>query len=228
MLTALLGLLGVGGVAGIALRMFGLSGTLSKLTGFGQGAKAVVQKVPRWVWIALAVAAVLIGGYLWVNHKIHQAYAEGSKAGHVAQFAYDQALADKARAQARDLKLKLDTANTKIHNQEQTSHDQTVATNRALADALRMRIAERQRVQASDRGVANLPGAATAGVPAGGPHPQADAQLGQGADRPVVCVDANQLIDYAEQADNEHDALVKTEDAQKKYQEHWPTGAPQP
>lgn len=228
MLTALLALTGVGGVVGIALRLFGLSGTIAKVTSFGQGAKAAVQKVPRWVWIALAVTAVLVGGYLWVNHKIHQAYADGSKAGHAAQFAYDEGIAAKARAQARDLKIKLDTANVKIHNQEQTSHDQTVAANRALADALRVRIDQRQRVQPGDRGVANLPGAAAAGVSAGGSQAQADAQLGQGAARPVVCVDANQLIDYAEQADNDHDALVKTEDAQKLYQQHWPTGAPQP
>lgn len=228
MLTALLALTGVGGVAGIALRMFGLSGTIAKLTGFGQGAKAAAQKVPKWVWIALATVAVLVGGYLWVNHKIHQAYANGSKAGHAAQFAYDEGIAAKARAQARAYKVQLDTANAKIHNQEQTSHDQTVAANRTLADALRVRIAQRQRVQAGDRGSANLPGTAATGVPAGGSQAQADAQLGEGAAGSVVCVDANQLISYAEQADNEHDALVRTEDAQKRYQEHWPAGAPQP
>lgn len=222
MLTALLGLTGVGGVAGLVLHLFGWSGTLAKLTSFGRGAKATARKVPSWVWIALAVAAVLLGGYLWINHKIHQAYANGSKAGHAAQFAYDEGIAAKARAQARDFKQKLDTANVKIHNQEQTSHDQTVAANHTLADALRVRIAQRQRVQAGDRSSANLPGAAATGVPAGGSQAPTDAGLGQGAARPLVCVDAYQLVDYAEQADNDHDALVKTEDAQKRYAEHWP------
>jgi hypothetical protein len=226
MLTALIGLLGVGGIAGLALHLFGWAGTLAKLTSFGRGAKATAQRIPPKVWIGLAVAAVLVGGYFWVNHKIHQAYANGSKAGHAAQFAHDQAEMAKARALARAYKLKLDTANTKIHNEEQTRHDQTVAANRALADALRLRV--RTSPQPGGRGVSNLPGAATAGVPAGGPRSTADAGLGQGGDRPLICVDGAKLIDYAEQADNEHDALVRTEDAQKRYQEHWPSGATAP
>jgi hypothetical protein len=233
MLIGLLGLLGVGGVAGIALRLFGLSGTIAKVTSFGSGAKAAAMKVPRWVWIALAVTVVLVGGYLWVNHKIHQAYTQGHtlgrKEGHAAQFAYDQAIMAKARAQARAFKKQLDTANTTIHNQEQTRHDQTVAANHALADALRMRF-DRQsnRPQARGGGGGHLPGATVAGLSTGGSQPGADAQLGQAADRPIVCVDAQQLIDYAEQADNDHDALVKTEDAHKRYLEHWPSGATAP
>jgi hypothetical protein len=226
MLTALIGLLGVGGIAGLALHLFGWAGTLAKMTSFGQGAKSIVSRIPRWAWIALAVVALLVGGYLWINHKIHQAYANGSKDGHAAQFAHDQAEMDKVRARARAFKLQLDTANTKIHNEEQARHDQVTAANRALADALRLRVGT--KAQPGGRGVANLSGAAAAGVAAGGSQPPADAGLGQGADRPLVCVDAGALIDYAEQADDEHDALVKQEDAQKRYKERWPSATASP
>lgn len=220
MIAALLSLTGVGGIAAIALRLFGLSGTIAKVTSFGQGAKAAAKKVPRWVWIVLATAAVLLGGYLWVNHKIHQAYANGSKAGHAAQFAHDQAENDKIRQQAIAWKRKADQANATIHQKEQALHDQTVASNRALADALRLRLGAAH--QPSGGSGQHLSGASAAAVQPGGPQSQADAAVASGAAAPRVCVDAGALIDYAEQADNDHDALIHTEDAWKGYKGNEP------
>jgi hypothetical protein len=43
-----------------------------------------------------------------------------------------------------------------------------------------------------------------------------------GAAAPRVCVDAGRLIDYAEQADNDHDALIRIEDAWRQYQANQP------
>lgn len=215
MLTALIGLLGIGGVAGLALKFFGWTAI-----------KTWAKSIPPKAWIALAIVGVLVGGYLWINHKIHAAYVQGKKDGHAAQFAYDQAQLDKIRAQARAFKQKLDDANTRIQTEEKARHDQTVAANRALADALRVRIGT--KAKPGGGGSANLPSTAPPGVSAGGPQPPADAGLGQGADRPLILVDANRLIDYAEQADNDHDALVRTEDAHKRYQQSWPSGVTAP
>ena len=190
------------------------------------GWSAMSPKMHLYIIGAVAAVLAFIGHQLYAHHQLKTQYELGLKKGHADQFAHDQAEMDKVRAQARAFKQQADKANTLIHNQEKAIHDAQVARNHALADALRMRV--RTSAQPSRGGVANLSGSAGARVAAGGSQPPADAGLGSGADRPLVCVDVNQLIDYAEQADDDYDALVKQEDAQKKYQQHWPSTTAQP
>lgn len=86
---ALLGLTGVGGIAGLVLHLFGWSGTIAKLRGFGQSAKAGAKKVPKQVWYGAAVIAALVGGYFYHQHVAHKAVDTAYKKGHadaVAEF----------------------------------------------------------------------------------------------------------------------------------------------
>jgi hypothetical protein len=187
---------------------------------FIAGAGAVLKRIPPKVWLALAVIAALIGGYLWVEHKIHQAYAEGSKAGHAAQFAHDQAEADRVRAIARQWKQRADAEHAKITQEERASYDKTVAANRALADALRLRVSP--PIHSGNGGGGYLSSASSLGDSSGRPEPQADARLA-GA---TATVPAEQLITYAEQCDDDHAARITVEDQWKRLQDSWPKARP--
>jgi hypothetical protein len=194
---------------------------MSPVGGMVRGAGAVIGKLPRQFWYALIVIAIVVGGYFWVKHQIHAAYDRGYKDGYTQARNEDIAAAAKQREAALAWKKRADDANETIRQKEQALHDQTVASNRALADALRVRVHNAQ-VQPAGGGGQAVPGAAAAADRHSRPQPQADAAVAGGAAAPRVCVDAGRLIDYAEQADNDHDALIRIEDAWRQYQANQP------
>lgn len=75
MIGIILGVVGLAGGGGIAalIARFGLPVVL-------RTARAGFSRVPRWAWIALAAAALLIGGYFWHQHKAHAAIDTAVKA----------------------------------------------------------------------------------------------------------------------------------------------------
>jgi hypothetical protein len=175
---------------------------------------AIPPKVKQWLLIAVAVLILGFVHQIYAHRQAHKQYVAGYAAAQKA----DQALIDKERAEAVAWKKKADDNNSKIVAEGKARHDETVAHNHALADALRVRIhAASQPIGASRPALPHFAGAA---VQPGGPQPQADAGLaGEAA---TVCVNAEQLIDYAEQADNDHAALETTEDTWKRLQRTWP------
>jgi hypothetical protein len=186
---------------------------------------AFLKRIPRQVWIALAIAAALVAAFLWHQHAMHKALKQAHDSGYAQARSEDQAAIDKARAAARDWKLKADQANETIHKKEQALHDQTVANNHALADALRMRVHANAAAQSVGGSRTTMSGAASAADRQGRPDARTDARVVAQAD-PLVCVPAGRLIDYAEQADNDHDALIRTEDAWKQYEANQPKVKP--
>lgn len=198
----------------------------SPVGGALKGGFGLLQRIPKPVWEALTVAAYVIALICLHQHYANAAISKAYKDGFAAARKQDQEAADQVRAKAEAYKVSADAANVKIYNERKVAHDQVVAVNHRLADALRVRAAA-AAVHPVSGGRGHLPGATDAAVRTGGPPSPADAQLGAGP-APVVCVDAGQLIDYAEQADDEHDALEKAEDAWKQYRANQPVSAPSP
>lgn len=175
-----------------------------------------LKGIPPKAWLVLAIIAALIGAVVWHQHAAHKALSQADQSGYNRAKEEDRAAMAKARSEATAWKSVADLNNAKIIQQEKARHDETVAHNHALADALRVRLGA-SKVHPAGSGGGNLPRPATAAGGSGRPLAPADAGLaGQ------VCVPAGPLIDYAEQADNDHDARIRIEDAWRRLQQSWP------
>jgi hypothetical protein len=184
---------------------------------------AFLKMVPAWAWKALAIAALLLGLFLWHQLTVRKHDVALIHQAKVEQFAHDQAQLDAARKAAVNWKRKADQANSRIHDEEKARHDQNVAHNRALADALRLRL--RAKAQPVGRGGSVVSGASGIAGWSGGPLSQANAGV-VGETASSICVPGAPLIDYAEQADNDHDALIRIEDTWRRYQQNQPKPKP--
>lgn len=98
MIGIILGILGLAGGGGIAalVAKFGLKVVL------GTG-RSYARKVPPKVWIALAIAAALLVGYLVHQHRAHNALKAAHDAGYTQAKAEDVEAARKIAARARQI-----------------------------------------------------------------------------------------------------------------------------
>lgn len=87
-----------------------------------------LKRVPRWVWIALAVLAVILAGAWWHGRQVKAFGNERFAAGYAKRVAEESAEA--ARRAARDVEI---TAPIRRKT------DETIASNARHADALRVR-----------------------------------------------------------------------------------------
>lgn len=110
---------------------------MSGLAGIGLGAKllgvrSALAKVPRPVWIALAVAAALLVGVLWHHHAAGKALKAADKAGYERRDA-------EVKAAALKLKARIDGLTKKISDQERALNAQAHNDSNRAADALLVR-----------------------------------------------------------------------------------------
>ena len=94
--------------------------------------KAAIGRIPRGVWIAVAVVAILLVGSCVHKRKV-KAFGDERYAAGVA---YEQA---RLEAKAKAIKAKADAASAKITEKLRTKHDETVTVIYRDADALRLR-----------------------------------------------------------------------------------------
>lgn len=96
------------------------------------GVKGALARVPRPVWIALAVAAALLVGVLWHHHAAGKALKAADQAGYQRRDA-------EVKAAALKLKSKIDALTAKIAADERKRNAQAHHDNDAAADALLVR-----------------------------------------------------------------------------------------
>lgn len=116
--------------------------------------RALLGRVPKQVWLVLAVVALLAVGVLWHGHKVHQTIAAAEKRGADAE-------AKRIEAKALELKRKADALNAKISAELRSRSDEEARRIAASADTLRL----------SGPGLARCP--RNPGVPAGPGKPVA-------------------------------------------------------
>jgi hypothetical protein len=187
---------------------------------FFSAAKLFFAGVPRWLWIALAAVALLIGGIIWHQHKLKVHDTTLVKATIATRDAAWKAAFDKERAAALAWKANADKQAATIANDERKIHDQAVASNAAVADALRLR---GPGAAAAHCGQGNHSGATTPADRRDQAAPAAGAPTAQVPSDDRAIVSWNWLVQVA----REHDDLladVKTVlDADKKQRATWPT-----
>lgn len=101
-----------------------LAGAALKMSPIG----AFLKRIPRWVWIVLAVIALVVAGRVYHNHKAGAAITAAEKRGEARAYA-----AVEKRALALTAKANAISANLRSKNNE------TVRRIAADADALRVR-----------------------------------------------------------------------------------------
>jgi hypothetical protein len=183
----------------------------SPVGGFLVGVWALLKRVPRWAWLALAVVALIFGGYLWAKHAIHQAYADGRKAG------YAQAVADINAREAKKVaplvaaKTAVDARNEITNQNARKTYDAGNAhIDRNVADLLGLYAGPKGQPRSGSK-----PGVPGVSKPAGAQPAlsRADDGLAQAGGEPTITVPARQLISRAAICDRDYTALKAWEDA---------------
>jgi hypothetical protein len=182
-------------------------------------ARADFAAIPPKVKLYAAIAIGLLGLFFIHQHVAHKAIAGARAAGYAAAKSEDKAAADKIAAHALAVKHQVDELHAAIVHQERVHYDNQAASNRALAAALRLRVQQHAQVQSGSYPGTDLPGAPGAPGAAGGSQARADAGMAE----PTATVSANQLIDYAEQCDDDHAARITIEDAWARLKATWLT-----
>ena len=104
--------------------MIGLGAAVSAAGGF-------FGKMPRWAWIALAVAVALLAGFLWHQLAAHKAIDAAEKRGEERAYA-------NVEKQARELERKANALNAKITAEMRKRNDEENRRIAAAADDLRL------------------------------------------------------------------------------------------
>lgn len=207
--------------------MSGLAGLGISIAARFAGVTGFLKRVPRWVWIVLAAAAIVGAGVIWHQHRAHAAIAAAKADQKAADDAAWQKKLAQAHADALAWKGRAEHQGATIARLNKEKHDVEIRDHAAVADALSLR----------------GPGAA-AGHCRPGDHPSAAAlaggrnQAAAGADaaRPQVPAGDWALVpwDWLVKRGQEHDDLLTDEltrraaDAQQR--EAWEkmrNGAPQ-
>lgn len=147
--------------------------------------KALAGRIPRWAWLALAVALILLGGWRWHVNSVRHA----DRAGYARALAEVKAKSDRVVKAANDATAKATNLAVIINREERARADEENRRSAGLASELR----GLRPVQPLHCRVASA--AAVPGSPGG------RAAIDRPADAPVVAVDWQWLIDRAEQAD---------------------------
>lgn len=165
--------------------------------------KNIVAKVPRWVWLTLAVVIALLAAVLVHQHyaqkRIDAAYAQG-KADANKQWA--EAF-ESMRKTSEAWKQRYETKSDALTNLERTRHEETLRANAARADDLRLHGPGRASAAycrpGNDPRLSGLPGGQD-GTPAQPDAPGPQVPSGDG----FAIVPWSWLVQRAE----EHDALL--------------------
>lgn len=162
------------------------------------GAAGMFKRIPRWAWIALAVAALLTAGFFWHQHKAHAALKAADESGYArAVKVYERALVI-VRQRAIERRRKAEAEGRAISSKLKERHDEQVRHIAADADALRMRgPGAAAGCRPGDR--PGLP-AAAGGAERGGRSGAAAAGPLSASDR-LALVPWSWLVDGAQQAD---------------------------
>jgi len=118
--------------------------------------RAFLGRVPKQVWLALAVVALIVSGVIWHGHRVHSAINAAEKRGADAE-------AKRIEVKALALKAKIDALTKSIADIERKANSEKISSSNARADALLVRGA----------GKASCPRNAFAASPASGPQPPA-------------------------------------------------------
>lgn len=160
MIGIILGIVGLAGGGGLAalIARFGLKVVLGN-------AGSLFKRVPRWAWIALAVAVLLVAGYLYHQHRAHAAIAAAKAEQKKADDAAWQTRFEAMREKAVAVRVKAETLGRKISTTLKDQHDAQVRRNAFDARDLQLRGPGKAAVPAGC-GPVNYPGfSAAAGRP---------------------------------------------------------------
>lgn len=192
------------GAGGIALKLFapGLVGTIEA------GAVGIAKGIPPKAWLAIGIAAALVGGYFFHQHKADAALKAAYAAGTADDAAQWRTRLAQAQAAAEQWRKKAEANAAAISTDERTRHEQDLRDIHARADDQRVHGPGHAAAPAcaGSGGDPGLPAAAGGhGAPGGG----ADAGLvGVPADDPLAIVPWNDLTARAADADaNRAEAL---------------------
>lgn len=168
---------------------------------------AMLKRIPRWAWIALAVVAILLLGSCVHKRKV-KAFGEERYAAGVA---YEQARLEK---KAKELKAKVDALSGKITNQLKAKHDEKVIVINRAADDLRVR-GPGKAACPGYTGVSSGPGGS---VSAGG-RPNASATGLPDQDR--IVLPFTWTVDNAERCDLNRAEVLTWREWHKQQSEAW-------
>jgi hypothetical protein len=168
---------------------------------------AMLKRIPRWAWIALAAVAILLLGSCVHKRKV-KAFGEERYAAGVA---YEQARIEK---KAKELKAKVDALSGKITTQLRTKHDEKVVVITRAADDLRMR----------GPGKASCPG--YSGIPSGSGRPDAagrrpDASPSGLPEQDRIALPFAWAVDNAERCDLNRAEVLTWREWHKQQTEAW-------
>lgn len=193
-------LAGGGGIAALIAR-FGLKVVLGN-------AGSLFKRVPRWVWIALAVAALLVAGYVYHQHRAGAAIAAAKAEQKKADDAAWQARFDEMHAQAVDIRTKAETIGRKISSTLKERHDAQIRDHDAVAGDMRLRGPGKAAAPANCRPV-DYPGLSAAAGGVGGPGGGGAAAAGPlPSNERLALVPWSWLVDQARQADDSRSEVI--------------------
>lgn len=183
----------------------GVIGSIAASAIFGR-AKNFIKSIPREVWIGLAVVIFLVAAVLWHN----------SHAASQLKLAYEQGFSDRDKQldealnamekEATAWKKKYETASIALSTTQRKLHDETLRSNAARADALRVRGPGAAQACRGSNYSTGLPATSSVGGAAGG---QTDAD-GSGVladDR--AAVPWSWLVSRAESCDADRDEVLQ-------------------
>lgn len=134
MLTLILSIVGPLVLAGGALTFVPGVGLLAKLV----TVRGFLGRVPRPVWIALAVAFVLGAGVLWHKHKAGAAIAAAEKRGEERSDKRHKAIEEELARRAVARRRQAEALSAEISRQEREKNETNARRLGAIADALRV------------------------------------------------------------------------------------------
>lgn len=115
--------------------MFAAIGLAWKLGGFG----GVLKLIPRWLWIALGVIALLTAAFFWHRHAIHQFEDAVRKDEHAIVDAAWQKRFDAMQANAGVWKQRYEAKSSELAQARSNIHEKNLQSIGARSDALLVR-----------------------------------------------------------------------------------------
>lgn len=174
-----------------------------------------IKRIPAWAWIALAVAAIIVGGIIWHQHTAHAAIAAAEKRGE------DRAYARVAE-QARKLEQRANAASSKIASTLRSKNDETNLRIVRDADAQLLR----GPGKAAYRSCPAAPAGASGHVAADRPADAAVDQMPDGERPDLIVMPFADAIAFAEQHDLNRAEALSWREGDRKQRAAWPTSTP--
>jgi hypothetical protein len=135
----MLWLLGILGTVGAAVGGVALLGGGPAMLGAGVKLLGLARRIPPKAWLYIAIAAALVAGVVWHQHKAHAAIAAAEARGVQRANAIWSAKVAKVAADAAAVRRSAEQVAAAISKEERTKNDEARNRNAATADALRLR-----------------------------------------------------------------------------------------